>query len=68
VLRRSGIDTIAPLDQASGIATALTQFLHLCRARQAPLAVPETIAAHSRAARSRELAALLDQVHSKESS
>jgi glycosyltransferase involved in cell wall biosynthesis len=67
-LRRAGIDTIAALDQAADIAAALAHFLHLCRVRRAPLAAPETIAAHSRAVRSRELAALLDQVHCKESS
>ncbi|HEX5344517.1 MAG TPA: glycosyltransferase [Duganella sp.] len=66
-LRRAGIDTIARLDQAADIAAALIEFLHLCRTRQAPLAVPDATAAHSRAARTRELALLLDQVHRKES-
>lgn len=66
-LRRAGIDTIARLDSRDDIAAKLTQFLQLCRAQQAPLAAAETIAAHSRSARTRELAALLDQVHSKES-
>jgi len=65
-LRRAGIDTIARLDCAADIAVALTQFLQLCRAQQAPLATAETLAAHSRAARTRELAALLDQVHRKD--
>jgi hypothetical protein len=66
-LRSAGIDTIAPLDEAKDVAAALAQFLHLCRLQQAPLAAAETIAAHSRAARTRELAALLEQFHRKES-
>jgi hypothetical protein len=66
-LRRAGIDTIARLDQPDDIAAALTRFLHLSRTQQVSLANPDTIAAHSRAVRTRELATLLDQVHRKES-
>lgn len=65
-LRRAGIDTIGRLDSASDIAATLMRFLHLCREHKAPLARPSVIAHHSRAARTRELAALLDRIHRKE--
>jgi len=65
-LRRNGIDTIGRLDSAADIAATLTRFLRLCRANKAPLATPYRIARLSRAARTRELAALLDRIHRKE--
>lgn len=65
-LHRAGVGAIARLDHAAGIAAAIAGFLHLCRTGQAPLAAPETIAAHARAARTGELAALLDRIHRKE--
>ncbi|NVM78319.1 hypothetical protein FHW83_004147 [Duganella sp. SG902] len=65
-VRRAGIDTIGRLDAADDIAAALTRFLHLCRERRAPLAQSAFIAHCSRAARTRELAALLDRIHLKE--
>ncbi|MHA4871525.1 glycosyltransferase [Duganella sp. PWIR1] len=65
-LRRAGIDTIARLDDADAIATALTRFLYLCRERCAPLPHAALIAQHSRAVRARDLAALLDRIHRKE--
>ena len=64
-LRQAGIDTIGTLADASDIAAALRRFLQLCRAAQAPLASDATIALHSRAARTLELAALFDQVRRK---
>ncbi|MYM75845.1 glycosyltransferase [Duganella sp. FT134W] len=66
LLRRAGIHTTARLDCADDIATALRHFLRLCRQRQAPTAPPALIARHSRAARTRELAALLDRLHHKD--
>jgi glycosyltransferase involved in cell wall biosynthesis len=66
LLRRAGIHTIARLDSTDDIASALLQFLRLCREQQAPTAPPALIARHSRAARTRELAALLDRLHHKE--
>jgi len=65
-LRRHGIDTIGRLDSADDIAATLARFLRLCRMNQAPLGAPGMIAHHSRAARSRELAALLDRIYRKE--
>jgi hypothetical protein len=61
-LRKAGIDTIAALDSKEDIMLALRRFMALAAAGAAPLATPETIAAHSRQARSRELADLLDRV------
>ncbi|NGZ87117.1 glycosyltransferase [Duganella aceris] len=65
-LRRNGIDTIGRLDSADDIAATLMGFLRLCRENKAPLATPALIAGHSRTARTRELAALLDRIHHKE--
>ena len=61
-LRKAGIDTIAPLDSTGDIVAALRRFMALAVAGAAPLATPETIAAHSRQARSRELADLFERV------
>lgn len=66
LLRRAGIHTTARLDCVDDIATALRHFLRLCRQQQAPTAPPALIARNSRAARTRELAALLDRLHCKE--
>jgi hypothetical protein len=65
-LRRAGIDTIGRLDAVGEIAAALMSFLRLCRQHRAPLAPPALVAGHSREARTRELAALLDRIHCKE--
>jgi len=61
-LRAAGIDTIAPLDDAAQIASALLRFLELARAGKAPLAPPAVRRAHARSSRAVQLAALLDQV------
>jgi glycosyltransferase involved in cell wall biosynthesis len=66
LLRRAGIHTVARLDRAEEIVTTLPHFLQLCREQQAPTAPPALIARYSRAARTRELASLLDRLHSKE--
>jgi hypothetical protein len=60
VLRRAGIDTVAPLDSPDDIRQALLQFLHQARSGQAPIASLEAAQLNSRRARSGELAALLD--------
>ena len=65
-LRHAGIDTIGQLADPSDIAAALLRFLQLCRAQQAPLASQALIASHSRAARTGQLAALLDRICHKE--
>ncbi|GJJ03142.1 hypothetical protein RugamoR64_36800 [Duganella rhizosphaerae] len=65
-LRAAGIDTIGQLDNAADIAAVLMRFLHLCRTQQAPLAARAVIEGHSRAARSRQLATLLDHAAHKE--
>ena len=61
-LRGAGIDSIAPLDGRDAIIAALPRFLEQVRGGTAPLASSATIAAHSRRARSEQLALLLDQV------
>jgi hypothetical protein len=61
-LRGAGIDTIAPLDEKDAIIYALSRFLRLAHTNQAPVATAETVGANSRLARTRALAALLDQV------
>jgi glycosyltransferase involved in cell wall biosynthesis len=61
-LRQAGIDSIAPLDQKDAIIAALPRFLEQVRRGTAPLAPAAVIAAHSRRARTEQLAQLLDQV------
>ena len=65
-LRQCGIDNIARLDSVDDICTALTRFLLQSRQGKSYLASPATIALHSRAARTIELANLLDRVSRKE--
>lgn len=65
-LRHAGIHTIGQLDNASDIAAQLMRFLQLCRANQAPRAAPALILSHSRAARTHQLAALLDRASAQE--
>lgn len=65
-LRGAGIDTIGRLDSAPDIRRALLHFLPLARQAQAPLATAATIALHSRAARTIELAHLFDRVSRQE--
>lgn len=60
VLRAAGISTMAPLDQPAAIMAALLDFMQRCAAGQAPRPDPAIVAGHSRQARSRQLAALLD--------
>jgi glycosyltransferase involved in cell wall biosynthesis len=61
-LRQAGVDSIAPLDQKDAIIEALPRFLEQVRQGTAPLAPAAVIAAHSRRARTEQLAQLLDQV------
>lgn len=61
-LRQAGVDSIAPLDQKDAIIEALPRFLEQIRNGTAPLASAAVIAAHSRRARTEQLARLLDQV------
>lgn len=61
-LRHAGIDTVAPLDAKAAIVQALQDFLDKVRAGTAPIASDMLIAAHSRQARSRALALLLDEL------
>eukprot|EP01034_Spumella_vulgaris_P043100 gene43100-53496_t len=60
-LRQAGVDSIAPLDQKDAIIDALPRFLDQVRKGTAPLASAAVIAAHSRRARTEQLAQLLDQ-------
>jgi hypothetical protein len=61
-LRQAGIGTIAPLDGRDAIIAMLPRFLEQVRSGTAPLASAATIAAHSRRARTEQLARLLDEV------
>lgn len=62
LMRAAGIDTVAPLDDSAAIAQALLRFVALARSGRAPLAAPDFVLAQARAARTRQLAALLDAV------
>lgn len=64
-LRQAGINTIAALDARDDIMAALLRFMALARTGQAPLASDACIAANSRLARTRALAALLDDITSE---
>jgi len=66
LISAAGIHTTARLDSADEIAAALPRFLQLCGQQQAPTAPSALIARYSRAARTRELASLLDRLHCKE--
>jgi glycosyltransferase involved in cell wall biosynthesis len=61
-LRRAGIDSIAPLDARDAIVDALALFLAQAKDGTAPLAGDAAIFANSRRERTRQLAAVLDQV------
>lgn len=62
LVRDHGVESIVPLDQPRAIAWALTTFMAQLRAGTAPLADSASASAHSRRDRTRELAALLDEV------
>jgi glycosyltransferase involved in cell wall biosynthesis len=62
LMRAAAIDTMAALDDADAIAQALPRFLELARSGGAPLAAPAFVQAQARAARTAQLAALLDEV------
>jgi hypothetical protein len=66
-LLQAGIDTLAPLDAKEAIMHALQDFLAKVRTGNAPLASDAIIASHSRQARTRALALLLDEVSAKSS-
>jgi hypothetical protein len=61
-LRQAGIDTVAPLDGREAIAAALLDFIARLGAGTAPLANDAVIGSHSRQARARALALLLDEL------
>ncbi|MBB5018318.1 glycosyltransferase involved in cell wall biosynthesis [Chitinivorax tropicus] len=60
VIRRAGINTIAPLDNVDAIKAALRQFMSLLVADQAPYASEAAIQAASRRGRTEQFARLLD--------
>jgi glycosyltransferase involved in cell wall biosynthesis len=62
LMRAAGIDSVAPLDDSAAIAQALLRFLERARSGRAPLAAPDFVRAQARAARTVQLAALLDEV------
>ncbi|HZV64688.1 MAG TPA: glycosyltransferase [Telluria sp.] len=62
LLAHAGIDTIVPLEQKDAIIQGLSRFLDLAASDAAPIASAATIAANSRRARTRQLAALLDNL------
>lgn len=62
LLRRASVAQIAPLDSATEIATALGAFVADIQSGRARPPATELVTPHSRASRTRELAALLCQV------
>lgn len=62
LMRAAAIDTVAALDDADAIAQALPRFLDLAVSGRAPLATQAFVRAQARAARTAQLAALLDEV------
>lgn len=61
-LRAAGINTIAQLTSQAEIGNALIGFMYLARLGTAPLASANTVASHSRAARTIQLASLFNQI------
>jgi glycosyltransferase involved in cell wall biosynthesis len=61
LMRAAAIDTVAALDDANAIAQALPRFVALVHSGLAPLAAPAFVQAQSRAARTAQLAALLNE-------
>lgn len=61
-LRAAGINTIAQLNSQAEIGDALIDFMRRTRLGTAPLASAGTVASHSRAARTVQLASLFDQI------
>jgi hypothetical protein len=59
-LRGAGIDTVAPLESTMEIERTLARFIELLRKGQAQVALADAIKAHSRLAKSEELAKILD--------
>ncbi|NNG24222.1 glycosyltransferase [Telluria aromaticivorans] len=66
-LRKLGIDTIGPLDDAEGIAQALERFLDLVAQGSAPLATDAMVRTQERGARTVQLGALFDAVLAEDS-
>jgi hypothetical protein len=66
ILRKAGIDTIAPLDSQHEISRLLLRFLDLLREQRAPVANDATVAAASRRGRTVELARVLNDVAGQE--
>ena len=62
VLRQAGIADMAPLDDRDAIAAALAAFLHRCRMGEPPVPERTAVLQHTRAARTRDLASLLDKL------
>ena len=60
VLKAAGAPSIAPLDDAPGIAELLRRLMEALRLGNAPMPSPESVGAASRRERARDLAALLD--------
>jgi glycosyltransferase involved in cell wall biosynthesis len=62
VLREAGVDTIASLDSAQEIASALMRFVGLLRENHAPVASRAAVAGASRGVRTDELSKVFDSV------
>lgn len=62
VIRRAGIDTIAPLDDSQAILAALIDFLQRIEQGNAPLANRQAVLDASRRGRTAQFARLLDQL------
>jgi hypothetical protein len=62
LLRDIGVGTLVPIDDAGKIATGLSVSLAAIEGGRARVATPEEAALFSRAARAKDLAAVLDAV------
>jgi glycosyltransferase involved in cell wall biosynthesis len=62
VLTKAGIQTIVPLDSKEQIMRGLLEFLSLIREGHAPIPIKEEVIRHSRQARGKEFAKLLDSI------
>lgn len=62
LLASEGVDSIAPLDDASAIAIVLREFLEGVKSRTIAVPPPERVAHYSREAGAKQVATLFDQV------
>jgi len=62
MMRKAGLDTIAPLDSKERIMTELSRFIALVKIKAAPIAALDYVDSNSRKSRTQQLATLFDQI------